>query len=68
MKVTNADSNKYVYPGYGAGFDSRSEFSLPDGNMGKYVIIFGVVMSSSVHIDDKKKDFSFLVKVVQHKD
>ena len=42
------DQDKYVYTSY--GFDSRSEFSLRDGSMGKNVIIFGVNMSSSVLI------------------
>ena len=56
VKVTkNADPDKYVYTGYGIGFDSRSEFSLPGGSMGKNVIIFRGDMSSSVHIDNKKK-------------
>ena len=54
VKLTkNADLNKYKYRGYTIGFDSRSKFSLPDGSMGKNVIIFGVDMSSSVHIDNK---------------
>ena len=53
----NAHSNKYVYSGYSAGLDSRSEFSLPDSSMGKYVIIFGVYMTSSVHIDNRKRYF-----------
>ena len=48
----NADPDKYVYTSYGIGFDSRSEFSLPDCTMGKDVIIFGVDMSSSGHIDN----------------
>ena len=30
----NADAGKYVYSGYGIGFNSRSEFSLPDSSMG----------------------------------
>ena len=47
----NADPDKYVYNGYGTGFDPRSKFSLPDGSVGKNVIIFGVDMSSSVHIE-----------------
>ena len=34
----------------------RSEFSLPDGSMVKNAIIFGAGMSSSVHIDNKRKD------------
>ena len=41
---------------YDIGFDSRSEFSLPDGSVGKNVIILEVDMSSSVHIDNKKKN------------
>ena len=48
----NADMDKYVYSGYGMEFDSRSEFSLLDGTVGKNVIIFGVHMSSSVHVDN----------------
>ena len=32
VKLTkNADPDKYKYSGYGIGFDSRSDFSLPDG-------------------------------------
>ena len=48
----NADPDNYVYSDYGIGFDSRSELSLPDGRVGKNVIIFGVDMNSSVHIDN----------------
>ena len=51
----NADIDKHVYTGYVIGFDSLSEFSLPDGSMGKYVMNFGVDMNSSEHIDNKKK-------------
>ena len=42
------------------GFDSRSEFSLPDGSMGENVIILGDDMSSSLHADNKKKDILIL--------
>ena len=49
----NADADKYIYTGFGIGFNSRSVFSLPHGSMGKNVIIFGVDMSSSVHINNK---------------
>ena len=38
----------------------HSEFWLPDGSIGKNVIIFGVDVSSSVHIDNNKKDISIL--------
>ena len=41
--------------GYDIGFDSNLGFSLPHGSLGKNVIIFGADMSSSVHIDNKKK-------------
>ena len=51
-KLKNADLDKYVYSGYGIGFDSHSEFALPDGNVDKNVIIFGVDMTSYIHADD----------------
>ena len=57
LKLTkNAGLDKYKYSGYGIGFDSRSEFSLPESTMGQNFIIFGADMSSSVHIDNKGKD------------
>ena len=63
VKLTkNADADKYKYSSYGMEFDSRSEFSLPDGSMGKNVIIYIVDVSSSVHIDNKKKDILILGK------
>ena len=54
--IENDDPDKCSYSGYGVAFTSRSDFSLLDGSMGKNIIIFGVDMSSSVHIDNKKKD------------
>ena len=59
-KATNAELDKYKYIGYDIGFDSRSEFSLPDGSMEKNVIISGPDMSSSVHDDNKNKDILIL--------
>ena len=58
----NFDPDKYIYSGssYGIRFDSCSEFSLSDGNVGKNVIIFGVDMRSSVHINNKEKDIFIL--------
>ena len=53
----NADIDKYGYSGYGIGFDRRSSFSFPGGGFGQNVIIFGVDMSSSSHIDNKKKTY-----------
>ena len=58
----NADTDKYVYSGYGIGFNMRIEYSLPDGSVSKNIIIFGVDMSSSVHIDDKGKVILILGK------
>ena len=63
VKLTkNADPDKHIYTGYGIGFDLHSEFLLPDSSMGKNVIIFGVDMSSSVHIDSGKKYILILGK------
>ena len=57
-----ADINKYGYSGYGIGFDRRSSFSFPDRGFSQNVLIFGVDMSSSAHIDNKKKDILVLGK------
>ena len=56
----NADIEKYRYSGYGIGFDRRSSFSFPSGGFGQNVLIFGADMSSSIHIDNKKKDILVL--------
>ena len=52
----NADIEKYKYSGYGIGFDRRSSFSFPSGGFGQNALIFGADMSTSIHIDNKKKD------------
>ena len=57
-----ADIDKYGYPGYGIGFDRRSSFSFPGGGFGQNLLIFGVDMSSSAHIDNNKKDILVLGK------
>ena len=56
----NADIDKYRYSGYGTEFDRRSSFSFPGGGFGQNVLIFGAEMSSSPHIDNKKKDILVL--------
>ena len=57
----NGDVDKYGYSGYGIGFDRKSAFSFPGGvGFGQNVIIFGVDMSYSAHIDNKKKDILIL--------
>ena len=53
----NTDIDKYGYSGCGIGFDRKLFFSFPGGGFRQNVIIFGVDMSSSSHIDNKKKTF-----------
>ena len=58
----NTDIDKYGYSGYGIKFDRRSSFSFIAGGFGQNVLIFGPEMSSSAHIDNKKKDKLVLEK------
>ena len=58
----NADIEKYGYSDFGIGFDRRSSFTFPGGGFGPNVLIFGVDMNSSAHIDDKQKDILLLGK------
>ena len=58
----NADIDKYRYSGYGIGFDRRSSFSFPGGGFRQNIIIFGVDMNSSIHIDNKWKYILILGK------
>ena len=51
----NSDIEKYKYSAYRIGFDRRSSFSFPSRGVGQNVLIFGVGMSTSTHIDNKKK-------------
>ena len=58
----NADNNKYKYSGYEIGFDRHGSFSFPGSGFGSNVIFFGADMTSSVHVDNKKKDILILGK------
>ena len=58
----NADIDKYGYSAYGIGSDRKSSFSFPSGVFGQNIIIFGVDMSSSVHVINKKKYILILCK------
>ena len=40
---------KWQYSGYGIGFNSKGEFTHPDGEDSKNVIIFGADVSNSSH-------------------
>ena len=56
VKLTeNDENNKCKYSGQGT-------FLFPCGGFGQNVIIFGVDMSSSVHVHNKKKDILILVE------
>ena len=62
IKLTqHPDIDQYKYSGYVIGVDRKEFFSLGD-EAGKSFIIFGVDMSSSSHIDKKKKYILILGK------
>ena len=54
--TNNADIDKYGYSGYLIGYDRRGGFSFPGGGFGQN-IIFGVDMTFSANIDNKKKTY-----------
>ena len=51
----NVNIDKHGYSGYGMGFDRKGSFSFPGGRFGQNVLIFGVGMSFSTCVDNKKK-------------
>ena len=53
----NPNIDKYKCSGCGTGFDRHGSYSHPSGETGRNVLIFGVDMSSSTKIDNKKKMF-----------
>ena len=62
VKLTkNTNIDKYGYSGYGIEFDRKKSSSIGH-KIGKNVIIFGVDMSSSAKIDNRKKDILILGK------
>ena len=56
----HANIEKYGYSGYGIGFDGKGSFSFPGGEFGQNLLIFGVDMSFSAHIDNEKIDILVL--------
>ena len=64
--IENIDPDKYSYSGFGIGFDTPGQYSLPDGIVGKNVIIFGVDMIFFVHIDNKGKYILIIGKQLNH--
>ena len=55
----HVDIDQYKYSGYGIRFDRKGEFPFGKG-FGRNCVIFEVDMSSSVHVNYKKKDILFL--------
>ena len=56
----NVNVDRYGYSGYGIEFDRKGSFSFSDGGYDQNVLIFGVDMRFSAHIDNKKKDILVL--------
>ena len=54
--------DKYKFSGYGIGFDIHGLFSHPSCGTGRNVTVFGIDMSSSAKIDNRKKDIIILGK------
>ena len=51
----HTDVDQYKYFEYGIGFDRHGSFSFRGTGSGRNVITFGVDMSSSSYIDNKKR-------------
>ena len=56
----NVTIDRYGNSGYGIGFDRKGSFLYSGGRYGQNVLISGVDMSFSAHIDNKKKDILVL--------
>ena len=54
------DTDKYIYSGYGLGFDSTGQFTQPQGGMARNIIIFGVDLSNSLHATKKTQNILIL--------
>ena len=57
----NVHIDQYKYSVYGIGFSRKGELSFRN-EFGRNCIIFGVDISSSVHVNNKKKDILILTK------
>ena len=51
----NSDTDRYEYSVNEIGFDRHGGFSFPGTSLGRNVIVFGVDLSSSTKIDNRKK-------------
>ena len=59
--IKNADLDKYKYLGFGIAFDRCGTFSVPGGS-GRIITRFGIDISSSTHVYNKKKDILIFCK------
>ena len=56
VKLTkHINIDEYKYSRYGIGFDRKRKLSVGNG-FGRNCIIFGVDVSSSLHVDNEKED------------
>ena len=66
VKLTkHVDVNLYKYSGYGTGFDTKGFYSIGD-EICRNVMIFGVDISLSSHIDNKKKRHLGCAQALKH--
>ena len=54
------DHDKYIYSGYGLGFNSTGQFNHSQGGMARNIIIFGVDSSNSAHATNKTQKILIL--------
>ena len=54
------DPDKYIYSGYGLGFDSTGQFTHCQGGMARNIIIFRADSSNSVHATNKTQNILIL--------
>ena len=54
------DPDKYIYSGYGLGFDCTGQFTHPPCGMARNIIIFGVDSSNSAHATNKTQNILIL--------
>ena len=63
VKLTKyRDADKYFYFGYDILFDVCGTFPLSNVRIGKNIIIFDANLSSSVYVDNEKKNILNFVK------
>ena len=54
------DPDKYIYSGYGIGFDHTGVFTHPEDNLVRNIMIFGADMSGSAHASNKTQNILVL--------